>query len=734
MPSEMPQSGVIPLPQAINKYFELSIYFLVVMGFGTLASTGGLDLPTILLVGAALAFRGCLLVRRRRIVISERWTTPLTIVYFVFYAGDYFLLSRGFLAATVHLVLFAAVVRTFSLRRDRDFTMLAILSFLMVLAASVLTVDSVFLFFFAGFVLTAVATFILLEMRRSGRAARFQARHSRDEEEHRHLAFSLARITPALVLMILIGAAAVFFLLPRMSAGYLGGYSFGTDFSTGFSDRVQLGRIGQIQQSNAVVMHIQIDGDNRGQYALHWRGVALTNFDGKTWSNPRAQHELERQPDASFAIPLFSQGVAQAYGTRSQAAPGVPARLIHYRVLLEPIGTNLFFLAPWGRRIVGPYRALSVDVGGAIYDLDNQRSVSVYEAYSDIARPSPLQLRSAGDSLPQLASAYLQLPALDPRVAPLAAQATRLASNSYDKAVALETYLKTHYGYTLQLPAAPVADPLANFLFDRRQGHCEYFASSMAVMLRTLNIPARVVNGFRSDEFNDVTSNYVVRAKDAHSWVEAYFPGYGWITFDPTPGGAIGTPEGWDRAMLYLDAAQSFWREWVISYDSSHQYILGHSALSGTRSSWERARMWARLHYARLLGWARRSQRGVEHSPGRWLGGGIAVALLWLALGNAARIARLIRTRRLQAHPERSPDEAAAMWYERMARFLARSGVQKSATQTAQEFVRVIEDERLRTPVGKFTDAYESARFGNSSDDARRLPELYEEVELAAKK
>jgi hypothetical protein len=242
MPSEMPQSGVIPLPQAINKYFELSIYFLVVMGFGTLASTGGLDLPTILLVGAALAFRGCLLVRRRRIVISERWTTPLTIVYFVFYAGDYFLLSRGFLAATVHLVLFAAVVRTFSLRRDRDFTMLAILAFLMVLAASVLTVDSVFLFFFAGFVLTAVATFILLEMRRSGRAARFQARHSRDEEEHRHLAFSLARITPALVLMILIGAAAVFFLLPRMSAGYLGGYSFGTDFSTGFSDRVQLGR------------------------------------------------------------------------------------------------------------------------------------------------------------------------------------------------------------------------------------------------------------------------------------------------------------------------------------------------------------------------------------------------------------------------------------------------------------------------------------------------------------
>src|ERR1700746_1470360 len=154
MPRTMPQLDVIPLPQAINKYFELSIYLLVLMGFGTLASTGGLDLPTVILVGAALAARGYLFAKRRRGVISERWTAPLTIAYFIFYAADYFLLSRSFLTATVHLVLFAVVVRTFSLRRDRDHTMLAILAFLMVLAAAVLTVDSVFLFFFAGFMLT----------------------------------------------------------------------------------------------------------------------------------------------------------------------------------------------------------------------------------------------------------------------------------------------------------------------------------------------------------------------------------------------------------------------------------------------------------------------------------------------------------------------------------------------------------------------------------------------------
>ena len=384
--------------------------------------------------------------------------------------------------------------------------------------------------------------------------------------------------------------------------------------------------------------------------------------------------------------------------------------------------------------MIGAYRALEVDAGGAVYDLDGQRAVSVYEADSDIASPSPVQLQSAGSSLPQFVSAYLQLPALDPRIPRLAAQISGSASNNYDKTVAVETYLKTHYGYTLQLLRSPVADPLANFLFERKQGHCEYFASSMAVMLRTLHIPSRIVNGFRSDEFNDVTGNYVVRAKNAHSWVEAYFPGYGWITFDPTPGGEIGTPEGWDRAMLYLDAAESFWREWVISYDFSHQYILAKATVSGTRSSWERTRMWSRLRYARLLGWVRRSQRSAEQAPARWFGAGLATGVLLLLLGNAARIAKMIRARRLQAHPERSPDQAAAMWYERMARYLARRGVKKSSAQTAQEFVRVIEDEKLRTRVGRFTDAYESARFGNSSDDAQRLPELYEEVELATKK
>ncbi len=729
MSPQFPQSGVIPLNRAIDHYFELALYLLVLTGFATLASTGGLDLPSTILVGIALAVRGYQLAKRRPFVISDAWTTPLSVAYFVFFAADYFILSRGFLPATVHLALFGVVVRMFSLRRERDHVTLAILAFLMVLAAAVLTVDSIFLFSFALFMMMAVGTFVLMEMRRSGHVASVQARHSSDPQEHRHFAFALARVAPVLMVMILIGAAVVFFVMPRMSAGYMGAYSFGTDLSSGFSDHVQLGQIGQIQQSGAVVMHIQIDGDTVGRSDLHWRGVTLSDFDGRTWSSPREQFILSRQPDSSFKVPrtsVFARSLAKPILAREH--------IIHYRVLMEPIGTNVFFLAPWARSVSGNYRMLAADAGGAVYNFDSQRAISRYEAESDIAGATPAELRAAARDYPlPIATQYLRLPTLDPRVPQLAAQITRSARNDFDRAAAIENHLRTRFGYTLQLPQSRVKDPIANFLFERKQGHCEYFASAMAVMLRTLGIPSRVVTGFRSDEFNDLTGNYVVRAKDAHAWVEAYFPGYGWQTFDPTPAGNGGTPQGWNRLALYIDAMSSFWRDWVVSYDTSHQYSLGQAAFSGTRGAWENARKWARTHYALMLKWARHSQDQVEHSPGRWaiLGAGLVLSLL--LLGNLGRIARWLHEKWLQAHPERSPEQAAAMWYQRMVRALARRGFKKPAAQTAQEFLKKIEDSRLREPVARFTQVYESARFGNSAEDVKRLPELCEEVEIAAR-
>ena len=725
MPPEVKtEPGTSPVRVALQRYFEIALYLLVLTGFVTLASTGGLHFPTVLLVGSAILFRGYLLIRGQTWLVPESWTAALTLGYVAFYVVDYFLISGGFLNATVHLVLFVMVVRLFSAHRDRDYYFLAVIAFLMVLAAALLTVDSIFLLGFAGFMLTAVAAFILMEMRHFSAKKAVQSRESHRGLIYRNMAASLALASPILVLCILAGATAIFFLLPRVSAGYLSAYAPGGEITTGFSDTVQLGRIGEIQQSSSVVMHIQIDGDEGGRFDLKWRGVSLSNFDGRTWSNNREQRVLSPSQYGGFVFLQPNRSVLEG-----------SSHMVNYRVLMEPVGLNVFFLASVPESLQGNYRMLALDDGGAVFDLDPEHPVNRYQAASDISQAAASELRAAGSVYPpDVAASNLGLRSVDARIPRLAQQITASADNNYDKAVALETYLRTHFGYSLNLPRTAPHDPLANFLFERKQGHCEYFASSMAVMLRTLGIPSRVVNGFRTGEFNDLTSQYVVRASNAHSWVEAYFPGYGWVAFDPTPGSVMPIRTGWSRATLYVDALASFWRDWVVNYDAGHQQTLAVSARSGTQQLAATIRQWWRRHYEALLAKARRAGNVVAGSPLRWgLGAGLIAALL-LFVVNARQILRALGRRRLAARPERSPRQAATIWYERMTRIVARRGWHKSLAQTPHEFVSRIDDVNVRERVAKFTRHYESARFDDSVEDVRRLPELYEEISATRRK
>jgi transglutaminase-like putative cysteine protease len=704
------------MAMAIERYFNAALYLLVLTGFGTLASTGGLDLLSVVVVGLALLVRGYHLLTHQQVAIPERWATYLTVVYIAVYFADYFLVSRSFLVSTVHLVLFGMVIRLFSLQRARDHFMLAVLSFLMVLAAAVLTVNSVFLFSFAGFLLVAVVTFVLMEMRHSVAEDSGRAQEPKDSAPYRRMANVLLATAPMLMLMILLGGSLIFFLLPRVSSRYLSAYAPGSDLSTGFSDRVQLGRIGQIQQSSAVVMHVQIENDLEGAYDLKWRGIALSQFDGRVWSNPFVQVDLRLTGNERYRL------------AGDTSAAGVPVRKVRYHVLMEPMGTNVFFLADKPAALLGTFVHVTTDAGGAVYNSDSDHPVNRYEAESSLIEPDATELRLAPNTAPQGASDYLKLPPLDSRVAKLAEEITATAPNNYDKAVRLERYLRTHFGYTLDLGRNLPRDPIAYFLFERKKGHCEYFASSMAVMLRSLGVPSRIVTGFRGGEFNDLTGQYVVRASNAHSWVEAYFSGYGWVSFDPTPGGDLDTHSGWSRLSLYVDAAASFWREWVVNYDVAHQRSLGEGASQSSRRMVDDLRKWYSRNYEALLSSARRTHQQITRSPGQWMIGSVLASGLLLVLLNLRQIVRGLANRRLRAHPDRAPRESAALWYERMLQRLARRGWRKTPGQTPHDFVAAIQEPVLQKKVETFTRAYESARFGQSVDDARVLPELFEEI------
>src|SRR5438270_4585084 len=271
---------------------------MVVTGFVALAGTGKLDPFSLLFVLLALGIRAYHLATGRRVMASEKTTSRLTIAYMVFYVADFFFSS--FVTATVHLVLFIMVVKMFSVQRERDHIYLAIISFLMVLSAAILTVDSFFLGAFCVFVLLAVSTFISMEMRRSLAEVSLRSEQPTDDEigntflgtlagipaeVPRKLAKSLIGPSTLLVIGTMLGATAIFFILPRLSTGYLTNIAERNTYVAGFSDEVKLGAIGRIQQSDAVVMHVKFNKDTQVPLDLKCKGVTLGQFDGKRWFN-----------------------------------------------------------------------------------------------------------------------------------------------------------------------------------------------------------------------------------------------------------------------------------------------------------------------------------------------------------------------------------------------------------------------------------------------------------------
>lgn len=713
-------------PAAIERYFQVSLFLLLATGFVTLATTGKLGFFPVVFVTIALGIRGIQLARGNSFAIPEQWTSILTLAYVAVYAIDYFFVSRAFVDATVHLVLFGMVVKIFSVHRDRDLLYLGVLAFLMVLAASVLTVDTVFLAAFAVFVMLAISTFVSFEMRRSARSAITiqQNAPEHDGRKRKSLARTLSLVSVLLMLGIMLSASVIFFVLPRISGGYLSSYARNDNILSGFRDTIQLGQIGRIQQSDRVVMHVRIGG-NPGRFGMRWRGAVLSRFTGKAWSS-----SLYGGVTASRLgrFDLSPQVLAEnPYLLKSAREGRVPTLM--YRVHMEPTSTDTLFLAENTFQLSGNFRQIVAHPGQSYRGMYLAHAAPRYEGVAAIGAPDVTKLRASGSEYPRSVTRdYLDLPAIDPQTRRLARSITREAGNPYDKALALENYLQRNFGYTLQLPATEPADPIADFLFNRKQGHCEYFASAMAVMLRDQGIPARIVTGFRGGEFNDLTGSYIVRARNAHAWVEAYFAGQGWVAFDPTPAGDVAGGSMWSRFGLYLDAFRVFWQEWIINYDRMHQESLATDVASGSVRRAATLRDRIRQLYGRILDRAREVQRSIRENPTEAARLPFVVVMAILLLLGAIPAWRLWRTRQIAKRPGRAPKAAASLWYGRMTTHLARYGWRKRPSQTPAEYAGSIDHPEIRKLVEDFTESYEGARFGESAESAERLPELYARV------
>lgn len=230
------------------------------------------------------------------------------------------------------------------------------------------------------------------------------------------------------------------------------------------------------------------------------------------------------------SVKALAAAVQAAQGNRSRVTDGDVRALMPESLTLQRVRRENNQIT--GLRVAA--REIAPDVIALHPAGDPQ---ATYEITSIFPFGSEDQLRAAGTLYPEwVTSRHIALPSsLPERVRQLSRDITKDAPTPYDKAMAIETYLRG-IEYTTNIEAPPFgADAVDHFLFTLNKGYSEYFASAMTVMLRASGVPARVAIGYATGDFDEETQRYVVREKQAHGWVEAYFPGYGWMPFEPTP-------------------------------------------------------------------------------------------------------------------------------------------------------------------------------------------------------
>ncbi len=720
-----------------NSYFRLTSYATIAAAALALFVAHGVG--AWLAVGFALTMIAAWRFEGTRWQLSERVALIIIVASLPLFYVDWRVLTMNLdlefletgqrtnveVTVLAHLILFLSTVKLLQRKADRDWFFLYLISFFVVLLAAGLSTRPGFLLTLMVYLLCVLSTVVAFEIqkaRREVRATQTRILIAPDSTIFRKLSIQrwrrryhetrrLPLVSVGLLLFIVVLALPFFLIAPRTRANALTRGGNGLAGVIGFSDRVSLGDIGRLKTSDEIVMHVRLEANSvLLSKDLRWRGVALDEFTGREWIKSGAAQRFEKKESDSG---LFQVGTTEDL-----------RRLTVQSFFVEPLDTPVLFGLPRIVALQGRLPFVRVDSEGSIQSRPHDQERAVYRVYSDTHVPAPDVLRRDGLLYYVSAARYLALPDnLDPRIKARTSEviAKAGARNGYDAASAVETYLRDNYGYTLDLKAGG-ADPLADFLFNVKEGHCEYFSTAMAVMLRTQGIATRVVNGFLPGQFNEAADAFTVRQSDAHSWVEVYFPeSNSWVTFDPTPaqGRAPKARTGLAAQLSkYSEALDLMWFQYVIGYDKQEQRSLA--------VSWQN----------RLFDLRRSAVTKFEQAGKTWPSAirplvigllAVAVGIMFVAL--AWRIRRQGWRRGLRVWGFRiAPETSRVDFYERLIVLLEKRGAKREPHQTPVEFASALG----MNEASEITNAYNRVRYGAeklSASERKHIEELLSVLE-----
>jgi protein-glutamine gamma-glutamyltransferase len=709
----------------LDTAFGLSSILLATSGFAGLALTG--ELPAWLAVagGAALAASLAHALDYRSVwgpfALSQQTWTGLMIAAFLFMFADLFWISGDLLSAGVHFLVALMIQKLFTLRERKDFLHLYAISLMELLGAAALTLELWYAAVFTAYLLAAIWTLLLYHLRseaEEAQAANATALAAVQARQPGPITSRFFWSTNGIAIGALCLTLLIFIVTPRIGAGFFEKNRGDLIRMSGFSEKVDLGMVGSVKLDNTVVMRVEFP-DHKGPLTerTYFRGASYDAYDGRSWSNTLHDWEpLARSPEGEFVV----------------ASNKLPesARGLRQDILVEALDTPVLFGVPVVESVKGAFSAVQVDGMGDVSLPYVPATRFQYGVRSIPTRVSSDDRGKTHANYPQsLRRRFLQLPAVSQRVAELARQIVQPATSPYDMAAAVERHLAQNYQYSLDLGTTPTVNPVEDFLFVRKTGYCDHYATAMVMLLRTLGIPSRLATGFAQGEWNDVGGYYTVRQRDAHAWVEVYFQNSGWVTFDPTPNVPLVLPHPLVvQAGKVLDSIRLKWDRFVIRYSFRDQVAMAQ----GVREQGEAVRMGVAVRFATLLRWGAELRARIAHigqSSGWLMVGGIIVlcALAGFVLTRRFRHGSWWKPRR--GNGPMAQHMAALKIYSRMLQLLRSRGLTKAPGMTPLEFANKIARERVEASqfVTPLTELYYRVRFGQiplSPDDLTRAQTL----------
>ncbi|MGI9534400.1 MAG: transglutaminaseTgpA domain-containing protein [Thermodesulfobacteriota bacterium] len=549
----------------ISKQLSIFTHILALIGFFTLAFSSGYNFLFILIYTVILFLSLFFDFSGRKAILGSTLNNLLSIFLAAYLFIKVLLLQEEIFNILIYFISFIQIIKLLGKKELRDYGQIIIISFFQLLSGAAVTTKISYGLFLIVFIFFSVVTIILFNI--SNEIKEFKKKHTNTRIGY----FPFLGSVGAIWLIIILFTAIIFLFMPRLKGNYLSGTFLQKELiKSGFSGEVELGRVGEIKMDSSTVMRIKFLNIDKSDLpdVIYWRGVALDYFDGKVWRQTKELNTGKFWKKHSGLIIVDEEN---------------ERTLARQEIITQPLNTDVVFSAnkPVAFKDI-PYERI-ISVNNSYYHDGLFSKNTKYIAYADLFSPSNQMLNRVDYFIPgRIRDLYTVKFNVTNRIRELADELYNPLGTVNENVINVRDYLRENMSYTRVLNSNEDIPPVDQFLFEKREGHCEYFATSMVVLLREMGIPSRLVTGFIGGEFNNLGEYFIVRESDAHAWVEVYFPEYGWVSFDPTPSdNSYGTPTSF--FMSSLEYLMYRWNKYIVDFDSKDQNRIYTSIMNQTQ-------------------------------------------------------------------------------------------------------------------------------------------------------